>query len=366
MKIVLDIISLVMKGGPYAILIFIIFYILFFPEKAEKFTVLLCRLIFIIFKLGEKQIITHDIQARVNEFSKTLSKEIANVEPVGIKVQWISDTQTPEEFFNRNKLVIRMRRHDNQDKNFINASMVFVSGVFLRKSKKYMSKNQKESLDLYVGKKLFEKEKPKIADQFFEDFFTTEVLSNEKIMELVEKYEVINKVGLFFPILVQELTFFGEKIIYKPKTSNIMKEISAFIDFLKKYAERNIGEERLPQNFTGVYCRCGIVIIGQKAKIGLSEPYVNYIKKILNDKIENIYIIGTADKENINFIDKITEEIQNKLDVYKYISKKFKSKIKINEKRIDVNTYLVVLRSKEVKRYIDEEYYKKYINETNN
>ena len=366
MNISLDIISLMIKGGPYAVLIFIILYLLFFPEKAEKITVLLYRLLFIIFKLGEKQIITHDIQARVNEFSKTLSKEIANVEPVGIKVQWISDTQTPKQFFDRNKLVIRMRSHDSQDKNFINASMVFVSSVFLIKSKKYMSKSQKESIDLYVGKKLFEMEKPQIADQFFEDFFSMKTISNEKIMGLIEKYEIIDKVGLFFPILVQELTFIGEKIFYKYKTSDIIKEVSAFIVFLKNYAERKIGEERLPKNFTGVYCRCGIVIIGQKIKIGLLKPYVNYIKKILNDKIENIYIIGPAKKENINFIDKITEEIQNKLDVYKYISKKFKSKIKINKERTEVDTYLVVLRSKEVIRYIDEEYSKKYINKTNN
>jgi len=365
MKIALDSISLIMKGGPYAILIFIIFYILFFPEKAEKFTVLLCRLIFMIFRLGEKQIITHDIQARVNEFSKTLSKEIANVEPVGIKVQWISDNETPKQFFDRNKLVIRMRRHDSQDKNFINASMVFVASVFLIKSKKYMSKSQKESIDLYVGKKLFEMEKPQIADQFYEDFFSMKTISNEKIMGLIEKYEIIDKVGLFFPILVQELTFFGEKIFYKLKTIDIIKEISAFIDFLKNYAEREIGEERLPKNFTGVYCRCGIVIIGEKVKIGLCEPYVNYIKNVINDKIENIYLIGPATKENINFIKNIIEEVQSKLDVYRYVDKKFKSKIKIKEERKEVNTYLVVLRSKEVKRYIDEEYSRKYIDKTN-
>jgi hypothetical protein len=366
MKIELDIYSMIKNYGVYSILIFIIFYLVFYPEKAEKLSVLLYKIIYTICKLGEKQIITHDIQARVNEFSKTLSKEIANVEPVGIKVQWISDTQTPKQFFDRNKLVIRMRPHDSQDKNFINASMVFVSSVFLRKSKKYMSKSQKESIDLYVGKKLFEKEKPQIADQFFEDYFSMKTISNEKIMGLIEKYEIIDKVGLFFPILVQELTFFGEKIFYKLKTNEIIKELSAFIDFLKNYAEREIGERRLKKNFTGVYCRCGIVIIGEKVKIGLCEPYVSYIEKVINDKIENIYLIGPATKENINFIKNIIEEVQSKLDVYKYVDKKFKSKIKIKEERKEVNTYLVVLRSKEVKRYIDEEYYKKYINETSN
>lgn len=366
MKIELDIYSMIKNygvNGVISILIFIIFYLVFYPEKAEKLSVLLYKIIYKILKLGEKQIVTHDIQARVNEFSKKLSKEIANIEPVGIKLQWISDTQTPKQFFDRNKLVVRMRRHDSQDKNFINASMVFVSSVFLKKSKKYMSKSQKKSIDLYVGKKLFEMEKPQIADQFFEDFFSIKTISNEKIMGLIEKYEIIDKVGLFFPILVQELTFFGEKIFYKLKTSDIIKEISAFIDFLKDYAEREIGERRLKKNFTGAYCRCGIVIIGigEKVKIGLCEPYVSYIEKVINDKIENIYLIGPATKENINFIKNIIEEVQSKLDVYKYVDKKFKSKIKIKEERKEVNTYLVVLRSKEVKRYIDEEYYKKYI-----
>jgi len=366
MNIVLDICSMIKNYGFHGILIFIIFYLAFYPEKAEKLSVLLYKILYAIFKLGEKQIVTHDIQGRVNEFSKTLSKEIANVEPVGIKLQWISDTQTPKQFFDRNKLVIRMRHHDSQDKNFINASMVFISSAFLRKSKKYMSKSQKQSIDLYVGKKLFEKEKPRIADQFFEDFFSMKTISNEKIMDLIEKYEIIDKVGLFFPILVQELTFFGEKIFYKLKTSDIIKEISAFIDFLKKYAEREIGERRVKQNFIGLYCRCGIVIIGEKDKIGFSEPYVSYIKKIINDKIENIYLIGPAKKENIDFIKDIIEEVQSKLDVYKYVDKKFKSKIKIKEERKEVNTYLAVLRSKKVERYIDEEYCKKYINETSN
>lgn len=358
-----DVYLIIKSAGLPIIFISSILYLLLFPEKFEKLSTLFYRVINKIFKYGEKQIITHDIQARVNEFSKTLYKKIPNVDPVGIKVEWVSDTQTPKQFFNRDKLVIRMRHHDSQDKNFINASMVFISSVFLQKSKKYMSKNQKESIDLYVGKKLFEKEKPQIAEQFFEDYFSLKAITNENIMDLVEKYEIIDKVGLFFPILVQELTFFGEKIFYKLKHEDIIKEMSDFIDFLRKYAERKIGETQIKQNFTGIYCRCGIIIIGDKYKIGDSVPYVNYIQKVINDKIENIYLIGPAKKENIDFIREIIEEIQNKFEVYKYVDKKFKSKIKFNkDKIIDVDTYLAVLRSKKVERYISEEYCKKYIN----
>jgi len=134
------------------------------------------------------------------------------------------------EFFKANRLIIRMRQHIDQDKNFVNATMTFISRAFLTKAKKYLSPTQRESLDLFVGRKLFEKEKPHIVDKFFEDYFSPRALTSDKIMELLEKYEIIDKVGLFFPVLVQELTFLGEKVFYRPKNGSIICETRDFIE----------------------------------------------------------------------------------------------------------------------------------------
>jgi len=256
-----------------------------------------------------------------------------------------------------------MRKHPNQNKNFVNASMIFISKLLLTKVKKYLSKSQKESIDLYVAKKLFNKERSEIIDQFFEDYFSVKALSNDKIMELIEKYEIIDKVGLFYPVLIQELNFLGEKIFYKPKSFNIIKDVKSFINFLVKYADRDIGEEEIPKNFEGTYCRCGIVIIARSEKIAIGDikPFINYLKKLLDYKLENIYLIGSAQKITREFIDKISLEVQNNFNLYRYFSKTYNAQIKINGERKEVKNYLVLLRSNEIFSYYDEEYQKKFI-----
>jgi len=334
-----------------------------FPEKVEKWSVMLWKVIYFLIKRGEKKIVAHDIQGRVNEFSKSLKKEIANFEPVGISIQWITEKENPSEFFKENRLIVRMREHTDQNKNFVYASMVFISKALLTKTKRYLSPSQRESVDLFVGRKLFEKEKPQIADRFFEDYFAPKALTKDKIMELLEKYEIIDKVGLFFPVLVQELTFLGEKVFYKPRSEKIITEVTSFINFLQKYTEREIGEETIPKNFEGAYCRCGIVIIAKQLKreMGDLKPFVNYIQNLVENKLENIYLIGSASKENRNFIDQISEEIQRKFRLEKYASKEYKAKIKIRGERQNVNSYLLLHRSPETLRYYDKEYQEKFV-----
>lgn len=341
----------------------ILLVLFLFPEKVEKWSVLLWKIIHFLIRKGEKKIVAHDIQGRVNEFTKSLKKEITNFEPVGVSIQWITEKEPPKEFFKKNRLIIRMRQHYDQNKNFVHASMVFISRALLTKAKKYLSPSQKESIDLFVGKKLFEKEKPQVVDHFFEDYFTPKAISSEKIMELIEKYEIIDKVGLFFPILIQELTFLGEKVFYKPKNDKILTEVKDFINFLQHYAEREVGEETIPKNFEGAYCRCGIVIIAKSGKrlIGDVGPFIRYVRQLVEKKLENIYLLGSASKDNKDFIDHISEEIQKKFNLVRYTSKEYKAKIKIKGERKEVDNYLILHRHPEILRYYDKEYQEKFI-----
>ena len=164
-------------GGGIVILVLFLF-----PEKVEKWIALLWKLISLFYKEGQKKYIAHDIQGKVNEFTnKKLSQEIKNYTPVGIEIEWIEEGQTPEEFFSDNKVIIRMRKSENQNKNLVAASMAFVSQSLLRKAKKYISDSQKESIDLFVVNKILKHEEPDIVDQFIQNFLFKMVDSRQKI-----------------------------------------------------------------------------------------------------------------------------------------------------------------------------------------
>lgn len=182
-------------------------------------------------------------------------------------------------------------------------------------------------------------------------------------MELLEKYDIIDKVGLFYPVLIQELHFLGEKVFYKQKSADIIQDVKLFIDFLVNYANRDVGEEEIPKNFEGVFCRCGIVIIARHMKIAIGDitPFISYIKRLVEQKLENIYLIGSAQKINKEFIDQIILEVKESLNLNEYSSKTYKAQIKIRDERKEVSNYMVLLRSPEILRYYGEEYQKKFV-----
>ncbi len=327
------------------------------PEIVEKWASLFYRVVCFITKQGSKKVVKYDIQGRINEFSKSLAKEIANYEPVGINIQWIKKDETIEDFYKDNKLVIRMRHHRDQDKNFILAAMVFISKSILTKAKKYLSNNQKESLDLFIGKKLCLKEKPRIAERFFDEVFGPKTDSSNKIIKFLNKYEVIDRVGIFYSVLVHELNCLGQKVFAQPRNSKIIEEVTHFIDFLEGYANRKRGDEGLSTNFTGNYCRCGIVIIakGFKRRTGKITPYIQYVKSLIDLELENIYLLGSSETENKAFIEEVALEVQGKYGYLEHFSQVYKAKIIIKDKRCTVPSFLILLRSPNIIEFYDRE-----------
>jgi len=345
--------------------IYTFFYMLWHPEKVQKWSVLLFYLTNWLTKKADRRIVKNDIEGRVNEFAKEMNREIPSLELVGISVQWVPKNETEEQFFSENRLVIRMHKHTNQNKNFVFASMIFVSKVMLKKVKRYLSPSQKDSIDLYVMRTLLEKKKKTALDFFFDEYFSPIVNSNDKIAELVEKYNIIDKTGLFYPIFIQEMRFLGEKVFYKSKKikSFIINEVKKFIDFLNRYAEREIGEKKIPKIFTGIYLRCGIMIVAKKEKVGKDiEPFLAYIKKLNKQEIENIYILGPYKKENVKFVKEIANKAITRFNFSKYKGKRYSAEIKNRYgERVRVNTFLVLLRNFNTVKYYDKEYQAKYM-----
>lgn len=360
-----DILVSILKYGisPVVLILFGIFLALHYQEEVQKYSVFFWKIIRIVWKKAEKKIVANDIEGRVNKFTMSLKREMPKLEPSGVQIQWVERGESPSEFISDGRLIIRMREHKNQNKNFVYGSMVFISKVVLVKAKRYISKNQKESLDVFIGKKLFEKEKPQIVDQFYEDFFSPK-MDVEKIAELIEKYNVIDKAALFFPVLAQELTFLGEKVFWKRRNSEIIEEVNCVINFLRDYANREVGEEELPKSYEGAYCRCSIVLISKYAKreLGEIDPYIRHIEKLVKGKIENVYIIGPASKDNVQFISEIIRKIEQENLLHKYAEpRKYKAEIKSGDTRRIVDSYILLLRNPDAVRYFDEEYQKHFI-----
>lgn len=336
---------------------------LYFFKNPTKLQKLIATILSFLVKIGfkiQKTYIKLDIEGRVNDFIYNLRPLVYGYEPIGIKIKWVDSNDAETSFFDENCLVLVMRDSGLQNKNFVRAAMVTVAKTVLPKTRRYLSKSQAESVDLYIGKKLFEKEKPQVVDYFFEEFFDKKITGRDSIGDLVEKYNIMDKAGVFFPVFIQELNFLGEKVFYQKRTDDIIKDVNYLIDFLKNYAVRELGTTTTPLVYQGRYCRCGIVIIGRTVNIesGKKKLYTDYIGKLLNQKIENYYIISPDKKENIEFVNQVIPCLSN---LQEYRRMPYIALVNKNGKFVSAKTHLVVLRSEDIMRYYDADYQKGYI-----
>ena len=352
--------------GVFIVAIFIFFYLT--PEQFEKWKSFIYSILVKVFHGLGKKYASHDVQGRVNEFVSKTRKKYPQLDQVGVQIHWVDSNDQDSPLRKENKILIRMRKHEDQDKNFLQASMVFVASEFLKRTKTYLSESQKRSLDIFLVHKILEDAKPHLVDKFFADHYSPAV-EVDRISDLLESYGMIEKVGLFFPVLVQELQHLGKKVYTKRVRNSITEDVTKFISFLEKYSKRKLGDETVPLEYSGSYLRCGIVIVAKRFKreIGNIEPFIRYVEKLLDNKIETVYLIGQIEDGNKVFMENIITEITQRYGMELLCEPFTVSAEILNPKgqRIPVSSYIASLQSSHIERTIDSEYEETYLKSAN-
>ncbi len=207
------------------------------------------------------------------------------------------------------------------------------------------------ALDLYVTSKIIEKEKYTVIQHFLELYLHPLVSNgNDNIKELYDKFAIIDKYGVFYPVLLQELYFMSLKVFGKPQSQQIIIEVSKLADHLNDVAHRQVRQD-IRLDFEGNYCGFAIVIVGKAEKMSLAgtNPYVEYIKhRLIPMKEETIYLLGKA--EHSGFVDDVAKDVYEYFEIY--TSLKYRSVLQLGEGKVkQQDSYLVVLRSLDVAIY---------------
>lgn len=335
-------------GSSLLLVVFIIFTLVSNPEKIEKWAAILNKVLAgfgNLFKSAHRNYVKYDLQGRVNSFIKDTAKSAPYLEDVKIAIEWTDTASDPKTFLSNGKAILRLRRNDPEDLNFVHGAYWSVSTRLLPKVKRYISSSQRQALDLFVTSKLIEREKFTVVEYFLDIYLHPQAGNDSKISELYGKYNNIDIYGAFYPIFLQELYFLSQKVYGGPKSDQVIVEVTRLIDFLEKVSDRVVGTDA-DLNFHGEYCKFGIVLIGTGEKMALKgvDPYVTYINNSLRPKkVETIYVLGKADYSD--FITEVCNELY--LDYEVYTTHRYDGFITdwTGKGRLSVKQYLAVMRS---------------------
>jgi hypothetical protein len=336
-------------GGGLIVFIVIISILIRNPEKVDKWLALLLRLLNrlgYIFKFAHRQYVKHDLQGRVNEFAKELTQDAPFIASTRIRVELAEGSITRKSFLEKGEVILRLRREDPDELNFVHGAYMFVSTSLLFKIKRYISPSQRECVDLFVTTNLLKKEKPSVVDYFLDEYLHPKTADTDsKIAQYFDKFAKIDQGGMFYPLLLQELYFLGNKVFGDRKDEIIIIEVNSLTDFLEQIASRKVGDESNLE-FEGKYCRFAIIIVGKSFKLTpTGDVYTKFArKKIIPRNIETIYFLCLW--ENKDILDKICEELS---EVYeKCRIKKSNILLKYGDKLVKREQCLVVLRKKNI------------------
>ncbi|MCB9284140.1 MAG: hypothetical protein H6563_08725 [Lewinellaceae bacterium] len=325
----------------------IIFFFIRYPSKFERLVAWIHSILRKLIKQSEYTFVKYNVQSKLNSYIDKARKKAPQIETSRATIEWIDENQTMDNFINNGQLVIRMQRSDNQNRNIVNASMAFISSGYLKKAKSYIAKYQRESIDLFVCYDMLKNEKREILDQFTQDYLK-EAMTNEKIGEFFEKFMDIDKAGIFYPIFIQELTFFGEKVFTRKRNqSQVYEQVKNLVMFLYNYANRKQSENTIT-DFDGLYSKFAIRIVGKSFKINTEgeRTYKSNLKKI-DKSIETIYLLGN--RANKEFIQRIGEECKGMIGFDVLYRKEYSSVIKNKDGGdFEVDNYLMVLRNDKI------------------
>lgn len=319
-------------------------YVLKEPDKFEKVIRLASKIFRFCSTRAELCYVKYDIQSKLNGFIRKVQKNVPNLSQTKVRLEWIDENMTQEQFLKSGTLVLRLHNSRNPNRNLVNATVAFVSYSLLIKAKHYLANYQKTTINLFASQKILVKENPEAVGELI-DSYLRDAMDNKKINSLYTQFTHIDMAGLFFPIYINELNFLGEKIFgTSVDKKSIYTEVNNLAGFLNNYSNRRLSQDIISE-FTGSHCKFAIRIVGKQYKVDRegSRIYVNNICKLQNS-VESIYLLG--DLRNRSFIDSVVDECLQTIPYRIYNRKKYRARLKDHEGiPFESDSYLVILRS---------------------
>jgi hypothetical protein len=303
---VTDLIPLLLPLGPLGVAVAIVVLVILNPDKAARWGEMGWALIARVWKAKDRRAVQLGIQARLNYSSRRIADQMGRPEFTPVRVAWTEPDESVDHFFEDNRLVIRLHRHEHQDRNLVTASMLFVSQTLVRRAKTFLSKTQARSIDLFGVDWLLD-DSQSAKDLFREEVLTPEVDRNPEIGELILVYRRMNRANLFFPIFVRELDYLGRRVVVRPRDERLIVDVDGLVRFLDRFAERVVGQN-LPLEVQGRVLKCAIMIVATwwKREAGLLGGYVSRLQGLARGGYETVYLIGPSAPENRTFMSDVS------------------------------------------------------------
>jgi DNA-binding protein len=298
---VVDWLTAIYVSIPWATALSLVLYFVKNPEKAEKWYSILTRSVSYWSQRAERATVASDIQSDLSLFSKAFNEKVGEqIVPDGIKIEWEKGDVTREAFLSGNLVIVRMSHHRNQSRNFLNATLSYVTTGLLPDARHYLDPIIRRSLDLTVIRKvLSEKKRDSALQIFFEEIYEPEATKQPLIRNYQTIMDALDDQGLL-NLILREFSDLGLVMHQKAPDDNVKRETIAYLRFLDKIVTRESGVD-VPLDFQGDTIRSGIVLVARPelAQVGSVAPFVTAVLRAIDSGANTVYVVSRGHERQV-------------------------------------------------------------------
>jgi hypothetical protein len=288
-------------------------------ERGERLAGWLAKFISWTGKGAEKTATAMSIQGKVDSFIAAINAEVENLLPYGLKIKWISPEMNREAFIQKDRVIIMLNYHINQDENLSKATLLYMNKAVIPEARPHIHQKLRQAIDLMMTKKaLFSFIEARSALGYFVDSVLRP--ATEKDVELKEYCGVIDTIderGLFTRVLLREFLGLGLKRSGIIGTGDTVFETNEFTKLLKRIAEKERGTNVDP-TFIKQNIRVAIILIARPENVNLGPGiYLRAIEDRIKKSVNTFYIFARGNK-NIDFAKQVVSICKDK---FKELSK---------------------------------------------
>jgi len=287
-----DWITVLFTSIPWAI---IIIYVLKNPEKAEKWYSILARIFSFFGKRAELAHVASDIQADINLSAKEINtKAMEPVMPYGVKIEWANDI-TREAFIASNEVVVRMRYHKNQARNFLYATLSYVEEGLIPFARPHVDKVVLKATQYHAARKMMtRRNRHSSLKIFYDEFFEPEKAKEPALENYFKTMDSIDENGLFETILLHEFLDLGLEMFNRSPRADVMNETRDFVHFMNAIVTKEPDED-VPIVFNGakIYVHISLIDRAIYLQQGI-KPYVDDIMNLREEKVKSVYLCAMS------------------------------------------------------------------------
>jgi hypothetical protein len=287
------------------VLLGVIIYLLKNPEKVDQWNHIITKLFEWRRQKREKQLISTSLDYRITSVARKINSEAEGILPFGIRIKWKNPDEVSS-YVKQGNVVVVLKKHDDLDRNIIEACMAYVPQGLLPKSRNSIDKEVLESIDHYVVRKILSDGNYTSAYNYFVRTVLDEKLTSDtEFYKWFEDMSRIDAIGFFTRVLLEEFRRLGDQLYGTLEEENYRKETKDFVEFLRKFYLRTPGDDTTKLAFLGEKIHIGIVLISKKKTwdIAGTDAYIKRIDKYRSLGVSRIFLFSYAHEKDSSIVD---------------------------------------------------------------